>query len=73
VLFRSRWFDKGQKLSADALKKLTQTITSYLLDALKSFGKHKPGQKGLQQRVTQSLENLPLTESQAALDKETGE
>jgi small GTP-binding protein len=68
-----RWFDKGQKLSADALKKLTQTITSYLLDALKSFGKHKPGQKGLQQRVTQSLENLPLTESQAALDKETGE
>ena len=55
-----RWFEKGQKLSADALKKLTQAITTYLLDTLKSFGKRKPGQKGLQQRVAQSLQELPL-------------
>jgi small GTP-binding protein len=68
-----RWFDTGQKLSADALKKLTQTVTTYLLGTLKSLGKRKPGQKGLQQRVTQSLENLPLTESRAALDSEAGE
>jgi GTP-binding protein Era len=65
-----RWFDKGQKLSTDALKKLTQEVTSYLLGSLKSLGKRKPGQKGLQQRVTQSLENLPLAESRAALDSE---
>jgi GTPase len=68
-----RWFDKGQKLSAAALKKLTQVVTTYLLDTLKNLGKRKPGQKGLQQRVAQSLENLPLAESQAALDKEAGE
>jgi small GTP-binding protein len=68
-----RWFDKGQKLSADALKKLTQVVTTYLLDTLKNLGKRKPGQKGLQQRVAQSLENLPLAESQAALDREAGE
>jgi small GTP-binding protein len=68
-----RWFDKGQKLSTDALKKLTQAITTTLLGALKSLGKRKPGQKGLQQRITQSLENLPMVESQAELDREAGE
>ncbi len=68
-----RWFDKGQKLSADALKKLTQEVTTYLLSTLKSLGKRKPGQKGLQQRVAQSLEDLPLAESHAALDREAKE
>jgi GTPase len=68
-----RWFDKGQKLSAEALKKLTQEVTTFLLGALKNLGKRKPGQKGLQQQVAQSLENLSMAESQAALDKEAGE
>jgi hypothetical protein len=68
-----RWFDKGQKLSADALKKLTQVVTTYLLGTLKNIGKRKPGQRGLQHRVAQSLEDLPLVESQAALDSEAGE
>ncbi len=68
-----RWFDKGQKLSADALKKLTQAVTTTLLGTLKSLGKRKPGQKGLQQSVTQSLKNLPLAESPAELDREAGE
>jgi small GTP-binding protein len=67
------WFDKGQKLSTEALKKLTQSVTTYLLGTLKNFGKRKPGQKGLQQSVAQSLENLPLAESRAALESEAGE
>ncbi len=44
-----------------------------MLGALKNLGKRKPGQKGLQQQVAQSLENLPLADSQAAMDKEAGE
>jgi small GTP-binding protein len=68
-----RWFDKGQKLSTAALKKLTRAVTTYLLGTLKSLGKRKPGQKGLQQCVAQSLEDLPLAESRAALDSEAGE
>jgi len=63
------WFNKGQKLSAEAVKKLTRTVTTYLLGNLKSLGKRKPGQKGLQQRVSESLENLPLSESGEALDE----
>ncbi len=68
-----RWFDKGQKLSAEALKKLTRVVTAYLLGSLKNIGKRKPGQKGLQQRVAQSLEDLPMAESQSGLDNEAGE
>jgi small GTP-binding protein len=68
-----RWFEKGEKLSSDALKKLTHSMTSYLLDTLKSLGKRKPGQKGLRERITQSLENSPLAESRSALDREIDE
>ncbi len=68
-----RWFEKGQKLSTEALKKLTQGMTTSLLDTLKSLGKRKPGHKGLQQRITQALESSPLAESRSALDSEAGE
>lgn len=68
-----RWFEKGERLSTEALKKLMQGMTVYLLDALKSLGKRKPGQKGLRERITQILENSPLAESRSALDSEAGE
>jgi small GTP-binding protein len=68
-----RWFEKGEKLSTEALKKLTQEMTTYLLDTLKSHGRRKPGQKGLRERITQSLESSPLAESRSSLDKESGE
>jgi hypothetical protein len=68
-----RWFEKGEKLSAEALKKLTQGMTTTLLNALKSLGKRKPGQKGLRERITQALESSSLSESRSALDSEAGE
>ncbi len=68
-----RWFEKGQRISTGALKKLTQEMTTYLLDTLKNLGKRKPGQKDLQQRITQSLESSPLAENRSMLDREAGE
>ena len=68
-----RWFEKGEKLSTEALKKLTQEMTAYLLDTLKSLGKRKPGQKGLRERIIQSLESSPLAESRSELDNVAGE
>jgi small GTP-binding protein len=61
-----RWFEKGEKLSTEALKKLTQGVTTTMLDTLKGFGKRKPGQKVLQQSITESLENSPLAENRSA-------
>jgi GTPase len=68
-----RWFEKGEKLSRDALKKLTEGVTKSLLANLKNPGKHKPNQKELQQSIAQSLESSPLAESRSALDSEVDE
>jgi len=68
-----RWFEKGEKVSSEALKRLTQGMTTYLLETLKNLGKRKPGQKTLQESITQSLESSPLAESRAALDREADE
>jgi hypothetical protein len=68
-----RWFEKGEKLSAEALKKLTQSLTTNLLETLKSFGKRRPDQKGLRDRITQALESSSLAKSRAALDQEADE
>lgn len=65
-----RWFEKGEKLSGEALKKLTQGMAITLLDTLKGLGNRKLGQKGLRERITQSLENSPLAESRSSLDSE---
>jgi small GTP-binding protein len=65
-----RWFEKGEKLSAEALKKLTQGMTTTLLNTLKNLGKRKPSQKGLQEQITLALENSPLAESRSTLDIE---
>jgi GTPase len=69
----ARWFETGQKLSTEALKKLTRGMTATLLETLKSLGKRKPGQKKLRERITQALESSPLAENRSALDSEAGE
>jgi hypothetical protein len=68
-----RWFEKGEKLSSDALQKLTRSLTATLLENLKSFGKRKPGRQELQATIAQSLQDYPMAESRAALDNETTE
>jgi hypothetical protein len=73
ILTVKRWFEKGEKLSTEALKKLNQGMTAYLLVTIKSLGKHKSGPKGLRERITQSLESSPLAESRSALDSEASE
>jgi uncharacterized protein (DUF697 family) len=68
-----RWFEKGEKLSSEALKKLTQGTTTLLLESLKNIGKRKPDRKGLREQIAHSLENSPLAESRSQLDEEAGE
>ena len=63
-----RWFEKGERLSSEALKKLTKETTTYMLDTLKGLGKRKPSKKELQERIAQSLEASPLAESPKTLD-----
>ena len=67
-----RWFETGQKLSTEALKKLTQGMTTYFLDTLKSLGKRKPGKKDYASGSPNPWKAHPA-ESRSALDSEAGE
>ena len=68
-----RWFEKGERLSSKALRNLTKSVTDSLLEPLKGLGKHKPGKRGLQERIAQSLEKSALGESREELDKKAEE
>ncbi len=68
-----RWFEKGERLSSEALKKLTQEMTTSLLQTLKGLGKRKPDKKKLREQIAQALESSPLAESSATFDDEVEE
>ena len=54
------WFDKGEKLSADAFSRLSKVVSNYLLSSLRSIGKKKPTKKSLQDTVAESLKDINL-------------
>jgi small GTP-binding protein len=64
------WFERGEKLSKDTIKKLTRVITKDLLDSLKSIGSRKDRKK-LQERIAETLENIPLAEDENAFKQIT--
>ena len=68
-----RWFEKGERLSSEALKKLTQEMTTSLLQTLKGLGKRKPDKKKLREQIEQALESSPLAESRSTFDDEVAE
>jgi GTP-binding protein Era len=65
------WFERGEKLSNETLKKLTTEMTQFLLSSLKDIVKKKPNKKSLQQRISESLEKSPMAEHREVLDQET--
>ncbi|GAP15593.1 small GTP-binding protein [Longilinea arvoryzae] len=60
-----RWFEKGEKLSSDALKKLSGQVTQSLLQGLRNLGSRKPARKALQAQIEKSLEEIEIDRSQA--------
>lgn len=55
-----RWFDKGERMSTDALKKLTGQVTQSLAQSIKSLGSRKPGRKTLQAQIEKTLEEIEI-------------
>lgn len=68
-----RWFERSEKLTPEVLKKLTRTMTAYMLEMLKGLGKRKPSRKDLEARIAASLAKSPLAESRESLDEEAGQ
>lgn len=57
-----QWFEKGEKLSSEALAKLTKEVTIKQLDGLKDLGKKKPNKENIQERIADSLEKARVEE-----------
>jgi uncharacterized protein (DUF697 family) len=67
-----QWFEKGQKLSSESLRRLTRALTTSMLDTLKSLGKRKPSRQTLEARIAEALQESPLAESPKSLDDQSG-
>ena len=57
------WFERGERLTGESLKQIMKSVTQYLLDSLRGLGRRKPNKQGLQERMTEALENSPLAPS----------
>jgi GTP-binding protein Era len=56
----SIWFEKGERISGDALTNISRTLAARLIESLRSLGKRKPGDKPLRDHISQVLENEEL-------------
>jgi small GTP-binding protein len=63
-----QWFEKGERLSSETLKRITENVTNRQLATLKGLGKQKPGSQNMQQRIAESLENSDLSGTPQSLD-----
>jgi uncharacterized protein (DUF697 family) len=52
----SVWFEKGERISQEALNNLTKNLTKELVGKLKGLFKRKPSKKRLKQALEESLE-----------------
>ncbi len=55
------WFERGERVSGETMKKITQQVSVNLLASLKSIGKKRPSKQTLQQQIEQTLEQSPLS------------
>jgi small GTP-binding protein len=50
------WFERGERLSGDTLKRITRGVTDYMLASLRGLGQRKPDRKSLKESVEAALE-----------------
>ena len=58
------WFERGERLTGETLRRLTKVVTGHMLDALKGFGRRRPDRRTLEEKVSAALENAPLPEAE---------
>jgi small GTP-binding protein len=59
------WFERGERLSGEGLKRISRAVTEQVMDRLRGLGRKRPGRITLRQRVAEALEDLPQTNSEA--------
>jgi GTP-binding protein Era len=56
------WFDRGERLSGEALARIARAVSQEVIDRLRGLGKRRPGRITLRQRVSEALEELSASE-----------
>jgi GTP-binding protein Era len=64
------WFERGERLSKEAAKRVSKIVSDYLVESLKGLGRKKPGRKTLSERIREALEKSPLAKSAEELEEE---
>jgi uncharacterized protein (DUF697 family) len=64
----SVWFETGEKVSNEQLKKIVDVLTKNLLTQLRTIGKRRPSKETLQEKVKEALDDLPARENRETLD-----
>jgi small GTP-binding protein len=59
------WFERGDRLTGDALRRLTKTITGHMVDALRGLGRRRPDRRTLEEKIASALEDAPLPNGEA--------
>ncbi|HRE27621.1 MAG TPA: 50S ribosome-binding GTPase [Anaerolineales bacterium] len=65
----ANWFERGEKLTGDSLKRLTQAVTDTVLDSLRNFGQKRPDRATLQERIRETLERSEMGEDPESVER----
>lgn len=66
----SVWFETGERLSNEALKRISSELTKVMLERLRGFGKRKPSKETLKEQIERALEDLPIADDRSPLDQQ---
>lgn len=57
------WFERGERLTGETLRRLAKVVTGHMLEALTGLGRRRPDRRTLEEKVATALESAPLPES----------
>src|SRR5262249_24770203 len=60
------WFERGERLTGETLRRLTKAVTGHMLEALRGLGRRRPDRKTLEEKIASALEEAPLEDGAAA-------
>ena len=52
------WFERGAKISTSSLRRIAQEVSATVLNRLKTFGRRRPGESTLRERVYQAIDEM---------------
>ena len=58
------WFDRGERLSRQAVRRISRVVSQAVTEQLKNLGRRKPQRITLRQRVKEALDDLPDPEKE---------